>query len=155
MIPAQHAFINTSRASSTSNASYTAAKRGIADLTRALHATFAAHRLDALLYPEQTNLVVKVGAATQRGRNGILAALAGAPVVVVPAGVGGGGGVPVGVEVLGLPWMEARLLGIAAEVETLGFGRRMPRWAGGYAGVPVVVPEGTVLGEYPVGRLYT
>ena len=55
-------------------------------LRQALEATFAANDLDAVIYPEQKNLVVKIGAPSQAGRNGILAALTGVPVVVVPAG---------------------------------------------------------------------
>lgn len=167
VIPAQYAFINSSFASSTSNDTYLTAQRGIQNLRGALHATFYTHNLDALIYPEQKKLVVKVGSPSQSGRNGILAAVTGSPVVVVPAGVssrGGEGalGVPIGMEMLGLPWTEGRLLSIAQGISELAPARTMPSFAngtvevpvGGYGSVPSLTPENHIPREYPVGRLY-
>lgn len=168
VIPNQYSFINNSLVSSPSNASYLAAQRGIQNLTNALHTTFSANRLDALIYPEQKNLVVKVGSASQSGRNGILAAVTGSPVVVVPAGFSGPGedapiGVPVGMEILGLPWSEDRLLNIAQGIGDLLPVRRMPSFAngtvevpvGGYEDVPSLTPLANIPSAYAVGRLYT
>lgn len=168
VIPHQYTFINNSLVSSTSDASYLAAQRGIQNLTNALHATFSANNLDALVYPEQKNLVVKVGSPSQSGRNGILAALTGSPVVVVPAGFSSPCaaapiGVPVGMEILGLPWSEDRLLGIAQGISEMLPVRRMPAFAngtvevpqGGYESVPSMTPLANVPPQYPIGRLYT
>lgn len=175
VIPSQHAFLRRAARASTGDAAYAATLRRIGTLARALEATFAAHRLDALLYPEQRNLAVRLGAPSQAGRNGILAALTGYPVVCVPAGFAPGrdsdsdsdsgtapAGLPVGMEVLGRPWSEDLLLGIAARVAGLvgaaGGGRVMPPFANGtveprsYGRVPVIAPGSVpVPAEYPVG----
>jgi Asp-tRNA(Asn)/Glu-tRNA(Gln) amidotransferase A subunit family amidase len=166
VIPAQYPYINTAFVSSTSNASYIVKQRGIQNLTTTLQKTFASHNLDAIIYPEQKNLVVKIGSPSQSGRNGILAALTGNPVVVIPAGFSAASaeapvGVPIGMEILGRPFSEERLLGIARGVsEVLGPVRRMPAFAnwsvetGVYEGVPVVRPDrGGIEGVYPVGKL--
>lgn len=47
-------------------------------------AVFEKYELDAVAYPHQRRHVVKVGAARQPGRNGILAAVTGRPAVCVP-----------------------------------------------------------------------
>lgn len=168
VIPSQYSFINASALSSTSNSSYVTAKRGIQNLTDALHTTFSTLQLDAVIYPEQKNLVVKVGSPSQSGRNGILAALTGSPVVVVPAGFSAPTeeapiGVPIGMEILGLPWTEDKLLNIAQLIaEASPPIRRMPHFAkgsvevpmGGYASVPAIAPLANVPLEYPIGRLY-
>lgn len=166
VIPAQYAFINSSFVSSTSNETYFTAQRGIQNLTNALHATFSSHHLDALIYPEQKNLVVKVGSPSQSGRNGILAALTGSPVVVVPAGFSSPNaeaalGVPIGMEILGLPWTEGKMLGIAQHIIELMPVRKMPSFAngtvevpmGGYQSVPNLTPEKNIPPEYSIGRL--
>lgn len=170
VVPSQYSFVNKSFISSTSNASYFTAQRGTQNLTTALHATFSANKLDALIYPEQKNLVVKVGSSSQSGRNGILAAVTGSPVVVVPAGFSEPSedapvGVPVGMEILGLPWSEGKLLNIAQGISEMMPVRRMPSFAdstvevpaGGYEGssVPGVTPLANVPPEYPVGKLYS
>lgn len=174
VIPSQYAFLASAAASSTANGSYLAAQRGIQNLANVLHTTFATLGLDALVYPEQKNLVVPVGSASQSGRNGILAALTGSPVVVVPVGFSppnpnDGGeapvGVPVGMEILGLPWSEDKLLNIARLVgEVLPPVRKMPSFTngsvegpaagGGYESVPVITPlASNIPPEYPIGRL--
>lgn len=66
-------------------------------------------------------------------------------------------------EILGLPWSEGKLIGIAARIEELGKVRRMPAFAeasvevpvAGYGDVvPVVRPlAGNVLAVYPIGQL--
>lgn len=45
---------------------------------------FQKYRLDALVYPHQRHLPVKIGSRKQGGRNGILAALTGRPAICVP-----------------------------------------------------------------------
>lgn len=166
VIPSQYGYVNTAFVSSTGNASYIAKQRGIANLTTTLRATFAPNNLDAVIYPEQKNLVVKIGSPSQSGRNGILAALTGSPVVVVPAGFSpptadAPVGVPVGMEILGRPFSEAKLLNIARHVsEALGPVRKMPAFANysvearEYETVPVIRPDNAnINAAYPVGKL--
>lgn len=166
VIPSQYGYVNTAFVSSTGNASYIAKQRGIANLTTTLRATFASNNLDAVIYPEQKNLVVKIGSPSQSGRNGILAALTGSPVVVVPAGFSpptadAPVGVPVGMEILGRPFSEAKLLNIARHVsEALGPVRKMPAFANysvearEYETVPVIRPDNAnINAAYPVGKL--
>jgi Asp-tRNA(Asn)/Glu-tRNA(Gln) amidotransferase A subunit family amidase len=170
VIPTQYNFVNKSLVSSTDDPKYAIAKLGIANLTIAVRSTFAAHSLDAFIYPEQKNLIVKIGSPSQSGRNGILAALTGSPVVVVPAGFSPPTrdapiGVPVGMEIMGLPWSEAKLLSIAAEVERLMYLRKMPSFANigttctanhgsTSTTVPTIVPnKGNLSPAYPVGVL--
>jgi len=84
-IPSQYSYVLTSLTSSPSNASYPNAQLGIQNLTIALRNTFTSYTLNAIIYPEQKNLVVKIGSPSQSSRNGILAALTDSPVVTVPA----------------------------------------------------------------------
>ena len=165
VLPSQYEYVNTALVSSTSNETYIQRQNGIRNLTLALQQTFAANRLDAIIYPEQKNLVVKIGSPSQSGRNGILAALTGVPVVTVPAGFSEPSkdapiGVPIGVEILGRPWEEQKLLGIGYAVEQLIKIRRAPIWAKEavevphYESVPVIVPDkGNISPAYPLGTL--
>lgn len=164
VIPNQYSFVNASLVSSTSNSSYFTAQRGIQNLANTLQKTFSTNRLDALIYPEQKNLVVKVGSPSQSGRNGILAALTGSPVVVIPAGFSASTadapiGVPIGMEILGLPWSEGRLLSIAQQISELMPVRKMPVLANRtvevteYESVPTVTPLANIPVAYSVGRL--
>jgi Asp-tRNA(Asn)/Glu-tRNA(Gln) amidotransferase A subunit family amidase len=152
VIQSQHQFIKKASHASTTDAAYLETLLHIQDLTRALESTFTTNNLDFLLYPEQKNLVVKLGSPSQSGRNGILAALTGHPVVCMPAGFSPPSadaplGVPVGMEILGRPWSEDRLLNIARHVSELVPVRRMPPFADGvvqpkcYGSVPSVTPE--------------
>ncbi|KAL2172639.1 hypothetical protein VTG60DRAFT_4759 [Thermothelomyces hinnuleus] len=163
VIPAQHRFINRAASSSTTDVAYLDALHRIRNLTLELRATFATHRLDAIIYPEQQNLVVKVGSPSQSGRNGILAALTGHPVVCVPAGRSSPSddaplGVPIGMEILGRPWSEDLLLSIASRISELVPVRKMPPFANGtveykvYESVPSVTPNVANIPEvYPLG----
>ena len=165
VIPAQHQFIKRASHSSTSDAAYAEALHGIKDLTRALEATFASNNLDAIIYPEQKNLVVTIGSPSQSGRNGILAALTGHPVVCVPAGFSPASadaplGVPVGMEILGRPWSEPLLLNIASHLNALAPVRRMPPFANAtvepriYETVPSITPNvAGISAAYPMGVL--
>ncbi|KAK4993450.1 hypothetical protein LTR50_000380 [Elasticomyces elasticus] len=165
VIPSQYEYVTTSLVSSTSNATYAAVRAGGANLTLALQHTFTANKLDAIIYPEQKNLVVKLGAPSQAGRNGILAALTGFPVVTVPAGFSPKTaeaplGVPIGMEILGRPWTEGALLRMAWQIEQLTKVRKTPAWARqvvptrNYTAVPSVVPDrGNVPRAYPLGVL--
>ncbi|KAF2140618.1 uncharacterized protein K452DRAFT_288716 [Aplosporella prunicola CBS 121167] len=165
VIPSEYEYVTTALVSSTSNTTYAAVQAGIRNLTLALQSTFSRNSLDALIYPEQKNLVVKLGAASQSGRNGILAALTGSPVVTVPVGFSNTTsdaplGVPIGMEILGRPWSEPKLLSLGWEMEKLGRVRRSPQWATKYLepklyeSVPAMKPNrGNVPDAYPVGVL--
>lgn len=152
VIPAQYGFVNDSKTWSTANSSYATAKKGIDDLKRSVNKTFASHKLDAVIYPEQKNLVVKIGSSTQAGRNGILAAVTGYPVVTVPVGFSQPSqdasiGVPIGMEILGLPFSDSKLLNIANHFTRLRPLRKTPTFAnsaarmGSYGSVPSMHPN--------------
>ncbi|KAF2015141.1 amidase signature enzyme [Aaosphaeria arxii CBS 175.79] len=166
VIPSQYEYVNTALISSTSNATYAARQAGIRNLTLALLNTFAANNLDAIIYPEQKNLVVKIGSPSQAGRNGILAALTGTPVVTVPAGFSAASddapiGVPIGMEILGRPWEDEKLLKIGYAVEKLTHVRKSPKWAvqqaevKNYTEVPKITPDAKNVNTtaYPMGTL--
>ena len=102
----------------------------IAALRDQVLALMADHRLDALVYPQQKRLVVPIG-QDQVDRNGILAAVTGFPSVAVPAGFSpptatAPRGVPVGIEMLGRPFTEQRLLSLARDYERATRHRRPP-----------------------------
>lgn len=165
VIPAQYEYVNTALVSSTGNATYAVVQNGIRNLTLALQSTFTVNKLDAIIYPEQKNLVVRVGSPSQSGRNGILAALTGSPVVTVPAGFSPESGdapvgVPIGMELLGRPWQEKKLLQIGYQMEQLTRARKSPAWvrevleAREYESVPVIRPNNTNIPKaYPTGVL--
>lgn len=117
VIPAQYEYITSALSPSFSPASpaYHAILARIASLKNHLRRTFDEHALDAAIYPQQKNLAVRIGAPSQRGRNGILAAVTGSPSICLPAL--SDATVPIGIEVLGLPWGERGLLRLAQEVE--------------------------------------
>ena len=75
---------------------------------------FERHRLDAMVYPLQKCPTVKIGAGPQRDRSGMLSAATGLPAIDIPAGLTAGPpAVPVGIDLLGPPWSERRLLALA------------------------------------------
>ncbi|KAI1662163.1 amidase signature enzyme [Daldinia decipiens] len=166
VIPAQYSFVNNSRVWSPADPGYTTAKQGIDRLKAAVTKTFASNKLDAVIYPEQRNLVVKIGSPSQAGRNGILAALAGVPVVTVPVGFSQPSpdapiGVPIGMEILGLPFSEEKLLNIANHFTCLRPLRKTPAFANDivptkpYVSVPTVHPNiSNISPAYPLGVLY-
>ncbi|KAL6718699.1 hypothetical protein ACLMJK_002933 [Lecanora helva] len=163
VIPSQYSYVNTALVSSTDNATYAVIKSGIQNLTIALETTFKQYSLDALIYPEQSNLVVKIGSSSQYGRNGILAAATGFPVVTVPAGFSPPNtnapiGVPIGMEILGMPWTEARILGLAKQISEVKRTRRMPESTQAFIEsralqeVPKIVPNRKDIPKvYPIG----
>ena len=165
VLPSQYEYVNTALISSTSNATYLQRQQGIRNLTLALLNTFASNELDAIIYPEQKNLVVKIGSPSQSGRNGILAALTGTAVVTIPIGFSEPSndapiGVPIGMEILGRPWDDGKILGIGYSIEQLTKTRRSPTWAKEvvevpeYDSVPTVTPDrGHIPSAYPLGTL--
>ena len=96
-----------------------------------LISVMADNRLDALLYPLQKRLVVPVTEPNQVERNGILASVTGFPAIDVPAGFSGPSaqaplGVPIGLDILGRPWSEGRLIQIAHSFEQATHFRKPP-----------------------------
>nr|KAK5442295.1 hypothetical protein LTR18_006148 [Exophiala xenobiotica] len=165
VIPSQYTYVETALRSSTGNTSYFTKQSMIANLTRTLHSTFLANDLDAIIYPEQKNLVVPVGSPSQSGRNGILAALTGSPVITIPIGfspttASAPIGIPIGMEILGLPWSEGMLLQLAKSIDDRLHARKMPVTNGlnetvevttSYTTVPEVTPLKNIPAAYPLG----
>jgi amidase len=92
------------------------------------------NHLDAVVYPLQKRLVVLVTELNQADRNGILASVTGFPAITVPAGFSAPTktaplGVPVGMDILGKPWSEAKLLALAYSFEQATHFRRSPESA--------------------------
>ena len=103
------------------------------DATRALLTkVMDANRVEAIVYPLQKRLVVPVTELNQADRNGILASVTGFPAITVPAGFSSPTpsaplGVPVGMDILGRPWSEARLIGFAYAFEQATRVRQPPQ----------------------------
>ncbi|KZT30119.1 amidase signature enzyme [Neolentinus lepideus HHB14362 ss-1] len=113
------------------NPEYFTRRSGIDGLRTQLALRFAEQNLDVMFYPHQNRLVVPIGSSTQSGRNGLVAALTGLPAIGVPGGFSDPTdtapiGVPVGVEFMGMPFTEGRLVEIAAAFERLMRARRAP-----------------------------
>jgi amidase len=88
--------------------------------------------LDAILYPQQKILVAPVAAEDQLERNGTLSNGTGFPAVTFPGGLSAPTasaplGVPVGAELLGLDYTEAKLLGYAYAFEQASGPRQPPQ----------------------------
>jgi amidase len=91
----------------------------------------ARNRVDALAYPHQQILPVPIGDTSQAKRNGALASLASCPAITVPAGfstptASAPLGVPVGIEFMGRPWDEPKLISLAYGFEQAARARKMP-----------------------------
>ncbi|HAS73875.1 MAG TPA: amidase [Clostridiales bacterium UBA8960] len=95
-----------------------------------LTALFSEHALDAVIYPHQKQLVCKAG-SSQLERNGVLGSITGYPSICMPAGfsepdVDAPIGVPIGMEILGLPFTEEKLIEIAFGYESKYGVRKAP-----------------------------
>ena len=104
----------------------------IDDLSVQLANLMAKNNVVALLYPHQKRLPVMIGEMNQAERNGILATLAGFPAITVPAGFSAPTdsapiGVPVGIEFLGPPFSEPKLLQITYGFEQATRARKPPQ----------------------------
>lgn len=103
---------------------------GRQDVERAkLKALIEDNGLDALVYPHQKQLVCKAG-SSQLERNGVLGSVTGFPSICIPAGFSEPDqnapiGVPIGMEILGLPFTEDKLIEIAFGYESK-YGVRKP-----------------------------
>ena len=91
----------------------------------------ADNNLDAVIYPHQRILVVPTGSPDQLERNGTLSNSTGYPAVTFPAGFSAPTpsaplGVPVGAELLGPDYSEAKLLAFAYAFEQAAQPRKPP-----------------------------
>lgn len=93
-------------------------------LRQAITGLMAAKGLDALIYPTIRRKAALLG-ETQPGSNCRLAANSGLPAISVPAGFTPDG-LPVGIELLGVAWDEAKLLNLAYAFEQSTQHRRVP-----------------------------
>lgn len=105
-----------------SDPDYLSRLRGMVALHDRLVYLLALHDVDAMVYPLQRCLVVPVDCPDQMQRNGIVASVSGLPAITVPAGFSDPSadapvGVPVGMDMLGRPFSEARLLQLAYAFE--------------------------------------
>lgn len=83
-----------------------------------------ANRLDALIYPTVRRKAAYIG-EPQRGANCQLSAVSGLPALSMPAGFTTDG-LPIGMELLGRPLSDARLVSFAYDYETAVHPRRAP-----------------------------
>ncbi len=95
-----------------------------------LNAIFERYQLDALIFPQQQELVCDIG-KVQAKRNGVVASVAGLPSICIPAGFSAKSedaplGVPVGLELLGTAFSESKLLQIAYTLEQMNQKRKAP-----------------------------
>ena len=162
--PHQTAWYNLTFTYSTNTPEY---KERIAEITQNLTIhllkTFADYNLSAIIYPQQQHLVLPIGSPTQSGRNGILAAVTGFPAVCIPAGFSSVSfsapiGVPIGMEILGLPFTEGELLNLAHSINNVLQARHTPQLAHisvnttyNLTTVPSVKPNSTLPSPYVLG----
>lgn len=131
--PALAKFLATAnaRADGMEDPDYKARLARIAAFKAHVAAVFDRERLDGLVYPLQRRLVVPIGQLDQADRNGIVAGLTGYPAIDVPAGFSKPTstaplGIPVGMDILGRPWTEGRLLALANDFTRVAPHRRPP-----------------------------
>lgn len=103
-------------------------------LARAILTAMEGNRLDVLVYPTVRRIAPLVG-GNQQGSNAGLSAQTGFPAITVPAGFTPDG-FPVGVEMLGRPFAEPTLLGLAYAYERATRHRRPPSTTPSLTGEP-------------------
>ncbi len=96
-----------------------------------INAIFKTYKLDALIFPQQQELVCDIG-KVQAKRNGAVASVTGLPSICIPAGFSESTeqaplGVPVGLELLGTAFSEDKLLQIAYTLEQMSTERLAPK----------------------------
>lgn len=121
------------------------------ELRLAVMKVMADNNLDAILYPHQKRLVVPVG-EDQVERNGVLSNSTGFPAVTFQGGFSSPTetapiGVPVGIELLGPEWTEAKLLKYAYAFEQATQHRQPPAME--EPQVRLQAPEGLTADEVP------
>lgn len=149
-----HAALETSfrrqnRVESRDSDEYRAALAKRAVVQEALRQALEDEDLDALVYPTIRRKAARIG-DRQRGSNCQLSASSGFPALSLPAGFTNDG-IPVGLEMMGLPLTDARLVALAYAYEQAATPRRAPDFTpalvGARAPVPVeqlIASEGTI-----------
>ena len=99
-----------------------------AEVRSALIGLIDAHNLDALVYPVKSLGAPPIGSADTGPRDNPISSVTGLPAVVVPVGLGPDG-LPLAMEILGLPFSERALLTIAQVYERLRGPRVLPKTA--------------------------
>lgn len=126
----QEIFESAAKKGPLTSAGYRAALRKCRELarTKGLDATFAKHRLDALVAPTQgpPALIDLVNGDPSGGSSTSPCAVAGYPAITVPMGYALG--LPLGVTFMGLAWSEPALLKFAFAFEQESKVRRPPRF---------------------------
>jgi Asp-tRNA(Asn)/Glu-tRNA(Gln) amidotransferase A subunit family amidase len=97
----------------------------IGAVREAVMKAMADSRVDALVYPTFTGKPSLIGQAGQPGVNCKLSPSSGLPAIVVPGGFTPDG-IPVGVEFMGRPWSEPKLISLAYSYEQSTRHRRPP-----------------------------
>jgi amidase len=97
--------------------------------TRGLDATFARHRVDAIVAPTMgpSWLIDLVNGDSSGGSSTTPCAVAGYPAITVPMGYTRG--LPLGITFMGRAWSEAKLLGLAYAYEQASKARVAPKFA--------------------------
>ncbi|KAF9887389.1 hypothetical protein FE257_010244 [Aspergillus nanangensis] len=116
---------------STTSLAYRERLRRIETLKEEVEKCFREYRLDAMVYPHQRQLVVEVGEMRQPGRNGLLASLTGRPAICIPGGFSPPSetapiGIPIGLELMGKPDDDEKLLDLAERFEESIQARKIP-----------------------------
>ncbi len=109
------------------------------------------HRFDVLVYPTTRRIAPAIG-GNQLGSNAALSAQTGFPAITVPAGFTEGG-FPVGIEMLGRPFGEPALLGLAYAYEQATRHRRPPSTTPPLMGVPQVTTAAPVSSDTGPGSI--
>jgi len=126
----QEIFEMSAKKGPLSSAGYRKALAKCRDLarTKGLDATFAKHRLDALVAPTQgpPGLIDLVNGDSGGGSSTSPCAVAGYPAITVPMGYAFG--LPLGVTFMGLAWTEPKLVRYAYAFEQATKVRRPPRY---------------------------
>lgn len=104
---------------------YRAALAKRAEARNAVMAALEEHQLDALVYPTIRRTPARIGASSGGNANGFISPQTGLPALSVPAGFTDDG-LPVGIELLGAPFSDARLLALGFAFEQATHPRRAP-----------------------------
>ena len=124
--PAVNGVVLASQATvSREGPDYQAALAQRTKIRESLLSAMSSNAVDVLVYPSISNLPVRLGEWNQPGSNCSYSARSGLPALALPAGFSTSG-LPVGMELLGQEWSEARLLHLGAAIERKLHLRRAP-----------------------------
>ena len=134
VLPSRVNGLANSVGKSRDDVAYLRVQRDIASTRQLVFNVMAEQQLDALIYLSQDHSPIAVAPDimsnpqaedTRRGANRSLAAMLGFPAIVVPGGFTDEG-LPVGIEIMGRPFDDGKLLGYAYAYEQASRHRRAP-----------------------------